>query len=116
VLGLFPGGVEHLPRALLDAGLADAVGARHAGLVASPPYDPARDAATGLLNPVALSPAPPASTAASLIAGSARLGLLQTGRRVGDSRPRAPGLRDGSESDALGTGAEGPRCLLEPLA
>jgi arginase len=54
VLGLFPGGVEHLPRALLDAGLADAVGARHAGLVTSPPYDPNRDAATGLLNPTGL--------------------------------------------------------------
>ncbi|MGQ0615479.1 MAG: arginase family protein [Acidimicrobiia bacterium] len=32
VLGLFPGGVEELPRALLDAGLARAVGARHADL------------------------------------------------------------------------------------
>jgi len=54
VLGLFPGGVEHLPRALLDAGLADAVGARHAGRVTPPSYDPKRDAATGLLNPTAL--------------------------------------------------------------
>jgi arginase len=54
VLGLFPGGVEHLPRALLDAGFAEAVGARHAGVVTSPPYDPNRDAATGLLNPTGL--------------------------------------------------------------
>jgi arginase len=54
VLGLFPGGVERLPTALLDAGLAAAVGARHAGLVTSPPYDPIRDAATGLLNPTGL--------------------------------------------------------------
>jgi arginase len=54
VLGLFPGGVEHLPRALLDAGLADAVGARRAGLVAPPPYDPNRDAGTGLLNPTGI--------------------------------------------------------------
>jgi arginase len=54
VLGLFPGGVEHLPRALLDAGLADAVAARHAGVVIPPPYDPRRDAATGLLNPTGL--------------------------------------------------------------
>jgi arginase len=66
VLGLFPGGAEHLPRApldagladavaapraLLDAGLADAVAAGHVGVVTPPPYDPGRDAATGLLNP-----------------------------------------------------------------
>jgi arginase len=54
VLGLFPGGVERLPRALLDAGLGTALGARHAGIVTPPPYDPIRDAATGLLNPVGL--------------------------------------------------------------
>jgi arginase len=54
VLGLFPGGVEHLPRALPDAGLADAVAARHVGVVTPPPYDPGRDAATGLLNPMGL--------------------------------------------------------------
>jgi arginase len=54
VLGLFPGGVEHLPRALLDAGLADAVAARHVGAVSPPPYDPRRDPATGLLNPTGL--------------------------------------------------------------
>jgi arginase len=54
VLGLFPGGVEQLPRALLDLGLADAVGARLAGRVPSPPYDRRRDTATGLLNPVGL--------------------------------------------------------------
>jgi arginase len=54
VLGLFPGGVEHLPRALLDAGLDDLIAARHAGLVTPPPYDPRRDPATGLLNPTGL--------------------------------------------------------------
>jgi arginase len=54
VLGLFPRGVERLPRVLLDAGLADAVKARHAGCVTPPPYDPRRDLATGLLNPAAL--------------------------------------------------------------
>jgi len=54
VLGLFPRGVEQLPRALLDAGLADAVKARHAGRVIPPPYDPRRDQATGLLNPAGL--------------------------------------------------------------
>ena len=54
VLGLFPGGVERLPAALLDAGLADALGARRAGLVPPPPYDPIRDPETGLLNPTGL--------------------------------------------------------------
>ena len=54
VLGLFPRGVERLPEALLDAGLAAALGARRAGTVMPPPYDPQRDPATGLLNPTAL--------------------------------------------------------------
>ena len=54
VLGLFPGGVEQLPEALLGAGLADALGARHAGRIEPPPYDRARDSATGLLNPYGL--------------------------------------------------------------
>ncbi|HVM14445.1 MAG TPA: arginase family protein [Egibacteraceae bacterium] len=54
VLGLFPRGVEQLPRALLDAGLAEAVDARHAGRVPSPAYSPRRDAATRMLNPVAI--------------------------------------------------------------
>jgi hypothetical protein len=36
VLGLFPRGVERLPEALLDAGLADAVGSRRAGRVVPP--------------------------------------------------------------------------------
>jgi arginase len=54
VLGLFPRGVERLPAALLDAGLADAIGARQAGSVAPPLYDPTRDPETGLLNPTGL--------------------------------------------------------------
>jgi arginase len=54
VLGLFPRGVENLPEALLDAGLLPRLGARHAGRVIPPPYDPIRDEATGLLNPVGL--------------------------------------------------------------
>jgi arginase len=54
VLGLFPGGVERLPAALLAAGLADALGARRAGRVVPPPYDPTRDVTTGLLNPTGL--------------------------------------------------------------
>ncbi|NEE12206.1 arginase family protein [Streptomyces sp. SID7499] len=51
VLGLRPTGVEDLPAALLGAGLAEGLGARHAGRVEPPPYDPERDPATGLLNP-----------------------------------------------------------------
>jgi arginase len=54
VLGLFPGGVERLPEALLEAGLADALAARRAGVVIPPPYDPTRDPTTGLLNPTGL--------------------------------------------------------------
>jgi arginase len=54
VLGLFPGGVEHLPAALLDAGLAEALQAQHGGVVAPPPYDPHRDPVTGMLNPTGL--------------------------------------------------------------
>lgn len=54
VLGLFPSGVEQLPRALLEAGFADAIAARHACRVVPPPYDPTRDPATGLLNPTRL--------------------------------------------------------------
>jgi arginase len=54
VLGLFPRGVERLPDALLDAGLADALDARRAGRVEPPPYDPRRDPGTGLLNPTGL--------------------------------------------------------------
>jgi arginase len=54
VLGLFPGGVEDLPEALLGAGLADALGADHAGRVIARPYDSTRDPATGLLNPAGL--------------------------------------------------------------
>jgi arginase len=51
VLGLFPKGVETLPDGLLAAGLAERIGATHAGRVEPPPYDQRRDEATGLLNP-----------------------------------------------------------------
>jgi arginase len=54
VLGLFPGGVERLPAALLDAGLAHGLAARHAGVVVPPAYDAARDPTSGLRNPTAL--------------------------------------------------------------
>jgi arginase len=55
VLGLFPKGVETLPDALLAAGLAERIGARHAGRVEPPPYDQRRDEATGLLNPLGIT-------------------------------------------------------------
>lgn len=55
VLGLRPCGVEELPAALLDAGLAAALGAARAGRVEPPAYDPTRDADTGVLNPHALA-------------------------------------------------------------
>ncbi|HZW05706.1 MAG TPA: hypothetical protein VFF65_01175 [Phycisphaerales bacterium] len=51
VLGLFPGGVELLPEALLRAGLADRLGARLAGRVEPPVHDPRRDPQTRMLNP-----------------------------------------------------------------
>jgi arginase len=54
VLGLFPRGVERLPAALLEAGLASALNARRAGLVEPPRYEGQRDTTTGLLNPTGL--------------------------------------------------------------
>jgi arginase len=54
VLGLRPTGVEDLPDALLEAGLAERLGARRAGRVDPLAYDPKRDPDTGLLNPRAI--------------------------------------------------------------
>ncbi|RSN17330.1 arginase [Streptomyces sp. WAC 01325] len=51
VLGLRPSGVQDLPTALLEAGLVAGLPAVRAGRVEPPPYDPARDADTGVLNP-----------------------------------------------------------------
>ncbi len=51
VLGLFPKGVETLPGALLAAGILEHLGAKHAGRIEPPAYDPARDPETSLLNP-----------------------------------------------------------------
>lgn len=51
MLGLYPDGVETLPEALLAAGLAERLGAGHAGRVEPPSYDPERDPETLLLNP-----------------------------------------------------------------
>jgi arginase len=48
-LGLKPG-VEHLPEALLDAGLARRLDATRHARLAVPPYSAARDPATGILN------------------------------------------------------------------
>jgi arginase len=50
-LGLKPGGVEHLPDALLNAGLARRLDARRHARLAVPPYDARRDPATKILNP-----------------------------------------------------------------
>ncbi|AZP21612.1 arginase family protein [Streptomyces aquilus] len=55
VLGLRPTGVEELPRALLDAGLADGLGAVSAGRVEPGPYDPERDPESGVLNPARIA-------------------------------------------------------------
>ena len=55
VLGLFPEGVEMLPDALLAVGLAERLGARHAGRIEPPAYDPTRDPETLLLNPNAIA-------------------------------------------------------------
>lgn len=55
VLGLFPRGVERAPKALLAAGLAERLRARHAGRVEPPSYDPRRDPETALLNPYGIA-------------------------------------------------------------
>jgi hypothetical protein len=55
VLGLFPAGVQDLPTALLRAGLAQALGARHAGHVEAPPWRPERDPVTGSRNAAAIA-------------------------------------------------------------
>jgi len=54
ILGLRPTGVEDLPDALLEAGLAERLSARRAARVDPPPYDPKRDPDTRLLNPRAI--------------------------------------------------------------
>ncbi|WP_327411672.1 arginase family protein [Streptomyces sp. NBC_01233] len=55
VLGLRPSGVQHLPAALLHAGLADHPGLVHAGRVDAPAYDPRRDPGTQVLNPAGIA-------------------------------------------------------------
>jgi len=51
ILGLKPTGVEQLPDALKAAGLLTDLHAEYAGAVTPPPYNPARDPETLLLNP-----------------------------------------------------------------
>ncbi len=55
ILGLFPKGVETLPDALLEAGLARRLDAIHAGRVEPLPYSTERDAETQMLNPRAIA-------------------------------------------------------------
>ena len=55
ILGLKPTGVDRLPQALLENGLAERVGARYAGRVEPLPYSDERDAATGTLNARAIA-------------------------------------------------------------
>ena len=55
VLGLFPGGVELLPQALFDAGLAARLGAARRSVVLPPPYASVRDPESGLRNAAALA-------------------------------------------------------------
>jgi arginase len=50
-LGLRAEGVEELPAALLAAGLAERLGARHGESLAAPAFDPRIDPDTGMLNP-----------------------------------------------------------------
>lgn len=54
-LGLKPSGVERLPDALLGHGLAERLGARRAGRLATLPYAFERDASTGTLNAQAIA-------------------------------------------------------------
>ena len=51
ILGLRPTGVEHLPDALVSAGLLARLHARQAGRVSAPMYRDVRDRETGFLNP-----------------------------------------------------------------
>ena len=83
VLGLFPKAVETLPEALLAAGLAERLGARRAGPVEPPPYEPERDPETMLLTRAALSNTPsrsPMPSARSSAGASSRWCSAATAR------------------------------------
>ncbi len=53
-LGLKPTGVERAPAVLSAAGLSKRLGAERTARIECPAFDPRRDAATGLLNPLGL--------------------------------------------------------------
>lgn len=55
ILGLRPTGVERLSARLIENGLVDRLGARHAGRVEPPPYSPRRDPDTLTLNASAIA-------------------------------------------------------------
>lgn len=55
VLGLWPSGVQDLPPALLDAGLAAHPRVVRSGRVEAPAYDPRRDPDTGIRNAAAIA-------------------------------------------------------------
>jgi arginase len=54
-LGLWPSGVERTPEVLLQMGLARVLDARRDQRVEPPEYDPVRDSATAMLNPLGLA-------------------------------------------------------------
>jgi arginase len=60
-LGLRAAGVEALPEALLAAGLAERLGARHTTRLAIPAFDPTIDAATACSTPTACATTRPGS-------------------------------------------------------
>jgi arginase len=54
ILGLKPSGVENLPQALKKAGLIQGLQAEYAGQIKATEYNPVRDDATLLLNPISI--------------------------------------------------------------
>lgn len=54
-LGLWPSGIERTPEVLLQLGLARGLGARRDRRIEPPDYDPVRDDATAMLNPLGIA-------------------------------------------------------------
>jgi arginase len=54
VLGLWPSGLQHAPRVLLEMGLGVGLGVEKTLRLEPPPYDPRRDPETHMLNPQGL--------------------------------------------------------------
>ena len=101
-LGLRAAGVEGLPDALLAAGLADQLGARRAGRLVPPTFDPQVDTETGMLNP----------------AGPARLLTPDRRCRRASARPRRVpdrARRRLQHPDRERTRAQAPRPLRPPV-